>query len=60
MSCIDTFELYKGTTKIPIRTDGIAWSVDKNNKFKRNSNWLTTQYLDVEDGNDYYKLLLIV
>jgi len=38
-----------GTTTIPISVENIAWSVDRDHKFKRNGRAGTRQYIDVED-----------
>ena len=50
----DTFELYTSNElkKIQITSKDIAWDIDKEEKFKKNSNSEELQWIDVENGNN--------
>ena len=45
---------------VGIRTSGISWEVDRERKFKRNQNYLTTQYRDVMSMSFCSKIKLIL
>ena len=51
---IDSYKLLDSSENtIYIDETGIAWPSDKENKFKRKSDYNITQWTDVENGNSY-------